>query len=51
MVEQKMQAVKEYLEWRELPKDLVIRIRRYYEHYYTKRAIFNETEILSDLLN
>ena len=49
MVEQKMQAVKEYLEWRELPKDLVIRIRRYYEHYYTKRAIFNETEILSDL--
>jgi cyclic nucleotide gated channel alpha 2 len=32
LVEGKMEAVKEYVQWRSLPKELVIRIRRYYEH-------------------
>ena len=30
LVEGKMEAVKEYVQWRSLPKELVIRIRRYY---------------------
>ena len=37
------------MQWRSLPKDLVIRIRRYYEHYYTRRAVFDETDILTQL--
>ena len=49
MVEGKLEAVKEYVQWRSLPKDLVIRIRRYYEHYYTRRAVFDEADILTQL--
>jgi len=49
LVEEKLEAVKEYVQWRSLPKDLIIRIRRYYEHYYTRRAVFNETDILDQL--
>ena len=49
LVEEKLEAVKEYVQWRSLPKDLVIRIRRYYEHYYTRRAVFDESDILTQL--
>ena len=27
----------------------MIRIRRYYEHYYTRRAVFDEADILTQL--
>jgi CRP-like cAMP-binding protein len=49
LVEGKMEAIKEYVQWRSLPKNLVIRMRRYYEHYYTRRAVFDENEILTQL--
>lgn len=49
MVEEKLQAVHDYVQWRSLPKDLVIRIRRYYEHYYTRSAVFDEADILHNL--
>ena len=49
LVEEKMDAVKEYLAWRDLPRDLSIRTRRYYEHYYTRRAVFDEEAILGSL--
>jgi len=49
LVEGKMESVKEYVQWRSLPKELVIRIRRYYEHYYTRRAVFDEADILTQL--
>ena len=38
-----------YLAWRGIPRDLGTRVRRYYEHYYTQRAIFDETSIIGDL--
>ena len=41
--------MKEYLIWRGIPKELGIRVRRYYEHFYTKRAIFEEERIIGDL--
>ena len=49
LVEEKMDSVKEYLLWRRLPKDLALRTKRYYEHYYTKRAVFDEETILGGL--
>jgi len=49
LVEEKMDAVKEYLAWRGLPRDLSIRTKRYYEHYYTRRAVFDEQSILGGL--
>lgn len=35
--------------WRGLPRDLTIRIRRYYEFFYEKQAVFDEAAILGDL--
>lgn len=49
LVEERMQSLKEYLEWRQIPRDLSIRIRRYYEYYYTKRPVFDEHLILNGL--
>jgi len=49
LVEGKMEAVKEYVQWRSLPKDLVTRVRRYYEHYYDRTAVFDESDILKGL--
>eukprot|EP00322_Chrysochromulina_rotalis_P013335 CAMPEP_0115831730 /NCGR_PEP_ID=MMETSP0287-20121206/2291_1 /TAXON_ID=412157 /ORGANISM="Chrysochromulina rotalis, Strain UIO044" /LENGTH=728 /DNA_ID=CAMNT_0003285089 /DNA_START=1 /DNA_END=2187 /DNA_ORIENTATION=- len=48
-VEEKMDALKEYVAWRGIPRDLSIRLRRYYEHYYTKRPVFDEADILAGL--
>lgn len=49
LVEEKMDAVKEYLGWRGIPRQLAIRVRRYYEHYYAYRTVFDEESILSSL--
>jgi hypothetical protein len=49
LVEERMDAVKEYLLWREVPRELSVRVKRYYEHYYTQRAVFDETTILKGL--
>ena len=38
-----------YVAWRGLPRDLTIRIRRYYEFFYEKQAVFDEAAILGDL--
>ena len=35
--------------WRAVPRDLSLRVKRYYEHYYTKRAVFDEATILGAL--
>ena len=32
IVEEKMDAVKEYMVFRRLPRDIVVRMRRYYEY-------------------
>ena len=49
LVEEKMDSVKEYLGWRDVPRDLGIRVKRYYEHYLEKRAVFDESAILHEL--
>jgi hypothetical protein len=49
LVNQKLDCVKEYLQWRQTPRDLAIRIKRYYEHFYAKLPVFDETQILKNL--
>lgn len=49
MVGEKMDSVKEYLLWREIPRGLGVRVRRYYEHYYKSRPVFDEATILAEL--
>lgn len=49
MSEEKMDEVKEYMRWRKLPRDLVGRLRRYYQYYYSRKTVFDEEAILGDL--
>mmetsp|Transcript_18159 Transcript_18159/g.36614 ORF Transcript_18159/g.36614 Transcript_18159/m.36614 type:complete len:611 (-) Transcript_18159:819-2651(-) len=49
LVEEKMDAVKEYLAWRQVPRDLSIKVRRYYEYYWTQASAFDENDILENL--
>lgn len=49
LVEEKLDNVGEYLRWRQLPRDLALRVRRYYVHFYTQRAVFDERNILQGL--
>jgi CRP-like cAMP-binding protein len=47
--EEKMDEIKEYMRWRRLPRDLVIRMRRYYTYYYSRKTAFDEDSILRGL--
>jgi len=47
--EEKMDEVKEYMRWRRLPRDLVMRMRRYYTYYYSRKTAFDESQILGAL--
>lgn len=47
--EAKMDEVKEYMRWRQVPRDLKMRLRRYYSHYYSKKTVFDEEAILGSL--
>lgn len=49
LVEDRMDAVKEWMMSRNIPRKLVIRVRKYYEHYYTKRSAFDEEDIVRGL--
>jgi len=49
LVNEKMSSVKEYTRWRTLPRELAVRVHKYYEHYYTKQPVFDEQDILSGL--
>lgn len=49
LVEEKTDAVKEYVAWRALPKELSMRVRKHYSFYYTRRAAFDEVELLEGL--
>ena len=44
-----MDEVKEYMRWRKLPRELVLRMRRYYTYYYSRKTAFNEAQILGAL--
>ena len=37
-----MDAVKEYIAFRTLPRDLAVRIRNFYDYYYTRVPAFSE---------
>ena len=39
----------EKLRWRRLPRELVIRMRRYYTYYYARKTVFDEEAILGSL--
>ena len=47
--EEKLDEVKEYMRWRKLPRDLVLRMRRYYTYYYSRKTAFDEGAILEGL--
>ena len=49
LINERMDAVKEYLAWRQIPRDLGIRVRRYYEFFFTHKPIFDEGLILGEL--
>ena len=47
--EEKMDEVKEYMRWRNLPRDLVMRMRKHYTYYYQRKTAFDEQAILGAL--
>jgi len=47
--DEKMDEIKEYMRWRKLPRDLVVRMRRYYTYYYSRKTAFDEEAILGGL--
>lgn len=49
LVEEKLDAVKEYVRWRQLPKELSLAVKRYYSNFYQHRAVFDEQSILGNL--
>ena len=47
--EDRMDAVKEWIASRNMPHNLFVRVRKYYEHYYMKKSALNEDDILEQL--
>ena len=47
--EDKLDAIKEYMRWRRLPRELTVRVRRYYEHFLNSKTAFDEGDILRNL--
>ena len=37
--EERLDEIKEYMRWRKLPRDLVMRLRRYYSYYYSRKTV------------
>jgi CRP-like cAMP-binding protein len=49
IIEEKTDAVKEYVAFRGLPRDLSLRVKKHYSFYYSRRAAFDEVELLEGL--
>lgn len=47
--EDRMDAIKEYMRFRKLPRELVVRVRRYYEYHLERKTAFDENAILAGL--
>lgn len=43
LIEERMDAIREWIQWRQLPRDLGVRMRRYYEHYWISQSVFDES--------
>jgi hypothetical protein len=50
LVDEKMDTVKEYLQWRKVPPALRTEVRRYYSNFYHHRSVFDEEAILGNLM-
>ena len=44
-----MDAIVSYMKSRNLPKELQMRIRKYYKHYLEKKTAFDESSMLAEL--
>lgn len=49
LIEEKTDAVKEYVSWRSLPVDLALRVKKHYASYFTRRPAFDEVQLLDGL--
>lgn len=49
MKEQRMDAVKEWMSSRNMPRKLFVRVRKYYEHFYERKSAFDEEAIVKGL--
>ena len=47
--EERMDEIKEYMRWRKLPRELTVRMRKYYDNYFHQRTAFDEASILNNL--
>lgn len=47
--EERMDEVKEYMRWCKMPRDLMLRMNKYYLYYYQRKTIFDEQSILGNL--
>ena len=45
-VGEKVDAVKQYVQWRALPRALATRVKKHYKYYYEERAPFDEMHLL-----
>ena len=45
----RMDAVKEWMTSRNMPRKLFVRVRTYYEYYYSKKSLFDEEQIIAGL--
>ena len=48
LVQEKLDAVKEYAASRKLPKPLAMRLKKHFKYYYSQRPAFDELELLSE---
>ena len=49
LVRDKMDVIKDYLAWRQMPPDLATRIKSFYSYHYSMRPLYDERAILDDL--
>jgi len=48
-IEEKLDEVKVYLRWHKFKPDLALRVRRYYEFYFSRKSAMDEEEIVRNL--
>ena len=48
-IEKKLDEVKVYLRWHKFPTALALRVRRYYEFYFSRKSAMDEEEIVRNL--
>ena len=49
LVTERLDSVREYIRFRNLPRDLAITIKKHFKHYYTFHSGINEVDLLSAL--